>query len=177
MSLRPRLHLAAIPLLLLGIAAETTPAAAQDSFAGFIAGLRDVCAEDPSRACTGRVSAFLDRNKDKKISLQELETLHADAKSAVGDIGSGLSNQERSLISLGVLTLEQAKLETVFRSFDTNADGRLSEAELFADFKLDQRPFGDIISDPDGVDWTAFSARFGKIGNFVLNLLQANQGN
>lgn len=148
-----------------------SPATAQDSFAGFIVGLRDVCAKEPARACTRRVSSFLDSNSDNQVSLQELETLRTQAKSTVDSRDSGISTAERNSISIGLLALPRANLATVFAKFDANTDGGLSEDELFADFQLDRRPLTKIISDPDSVDWVTFAARFGKVGALVLGLL------
>lgn len=147
------------------------PATAQDTFAGFIVGLRDICANQPARTCTRRVSSFLDGDNDNQVSLREFEALRAAAKSTVRNRDSGLSTIERNLISIGLLTLRQAKLATVFANFDTDKSGGLSEDELFADFRLDSRPFAKIVSDPNAVDWQDFAARFGKVGFLVLDLL------
>lgn len=147
------------------------PASAQETFAGFIVGLRDVCAKEPARACTKQVSSFLDGDNDGLVSLPEFENVRTQAKAAVKGRDSGLSTLEHNLISIGLLALPHANLATIFARFDTDGDGGLSEDELFADFELDQRPLGKIIADPGGVDWQAFTARFGKIGFLVRDLL------
>ena len=161
----------------MAMATAMAPAAAQESFAGFIVGLRDVCAAQPARACTGRVSSFLDGDDDDQVSLEEFKTVRAQAKSTVKNRNSGLSGAERTSISIGLLALSPTNLATVFANFDTDRNGGLSEAELFADFRLDQRPLAKIIADPDGVDWTAFATRFGKFGLFLLDLLPAHRRN
>ena len=145
--------------------------AAEDSFAGFIVGLRDVCAEQPARACTRRVSSFLDVDNDNQVSLREFEAVRGQAKSAVGEKNSGLSTTERNMISISLLAFQQVKLDDVFAKFDSNKDGGLSESELFADFQLDQRPLAKIVADADGVDWQSFAGRFGEIGFLLLDLL------
>lgn len=147
------------------------PASAQETFAGFIVSLRDVCDQEPARVCTKRVSSFLDGDNDNRVSLREFENVHAQAKLAVKGRASNLSTTERNLISIGLLALPHANLATIFARFDSDGDGGLSEDELFADFVLDQRPLAKIISDPNGVDWNSFAARFGKIGFLVLDLL------
>lgn len=151
--------------------AAPPPTTAQDAFAGFIVGLRNVCAEQPARLCTRRVSAFLDSDNNGRVSLPEFEAVRAEAKSSVKIRDSGLSNIERSLISVSLLAFQQTKLATVFASFDSNSDGGLSEDELFADFRLDQRPLAKIVADPNSVDWNTFAARFGKVGFLILDLL------
>jgi hypothetical protein len=168
---RPLDYLILAGVISIAVAAVTLPASAQETFAGFIVGLRDVCAKQPARACTARVSSFLDGDNDSRISLQEFEQVRTLAKSAMKRRDSGLSTTERNSISIGLLALPHANLATIFARFDTDADGGLSEAELFADFELDQRPLGKIVSDPGGVDWNSFAARFGKVGFLVLNLL------
>jgi len=170
-SRRPLDYLIVAGIISTALAAAVPPASARDSFAGFIVGLRDVCALEPARACTKQVSSFLDGDNDSQVSLREIEHVHAQAKSTVKRRDSSLSTTERNLISIGLLALPHANLATIFARFDADADGGLSEDELFADFELDQRPLDKIISDPDGVDWKAFAARFGKIGFLVLDLL------
>ena len=150
---------------------------AQENFAGFIFGLRDICAQQPARACTKRVRSYFDGNNDGQISLVEFETARAQAKTAVSDRNSGLSGIERNLISVGLLTLQHAKPAAVFASFDADRDGGLSEDELFTDFQLDQRPLAKIIADPKGVDWSAFAARFGKVGFLIRDLLPPSHRN
>ena len=162
---------------MIAAAATTAPALAQDSFAGFIVGLRDVCAQQPARSCTRQVSRFLDRDNDKRVSLQEVETVRAEAQSTARDRNSAISGIERTSISIGLMALPRANLPTVFANFDTDRDGGLSEDELFADFRLDQRPLARIVADPDSVDWTAFATRFGEIGLFLLDLLPARRRN
>lgn len=167
----PLEFLAVASVISIAVSAVAPPASAQQSFAGFIVGLRDVCAKEPARACTKQVSSFLDGDDDSQVSLREIQDVHAQAKSTVKRRDSDLSTTERNLISIGLLALPHANLATIFGRFDADADGGLSEAELFADFELDQRPLDKIISDPGGVDWQAFAARFGKIGFLVLDLL------
>ena len=161
--------LAAVLLMVVPTAAP--PAAAKNNFAGFIVGLRDICAEQPARACTRRVSSFLDGDNDNQVSLREFEAVRTQAKSAVGEKNSSLSTTERNMISISLLAFQQVKLDDVFAKFDTNKDGGLSESELFADFQLDQRPLAKIVADADGVDWKSFAARFGEIGFLLLDLL------
>jgi hypothetical protein len=59
----------------------------------------------------------------------------------------------------------------VFSNFDSNGDGGLDEDEMFADFDLDQRPFAELVSDPDAVDWQSFATRFGPAGILIIGLL------
>ena len=156
-------------------AALPRPAAGEETFAGFIIGLRDVCANAPARECSGRVMAFLDGDEDGSVSLPEFERVRRQALATAKDNNSGLSNIERSFTTVGLLTLKQSKLATVFANFDGDGDGGLSEAELFADFGLervhDRRPMAEIVAAPNGVDWTAFATRFGKVGFLIIDLL------
>lgn len=164
-------YVTAAAVLSVYFAAIAPPASAQETFAGFIVGLRDVCAEEPARACTKQVTSFLDGDNDNRVSLREFENVRVQAKAAVKGRDSGLSTTERNLISVGLLALPHANLAAIFANFDTDGDGGLSEDELFADFALDRRPLGKVIADPGGVDWNSFAARFGKIGFLVHDLL------
>jgi len=159
---------ALLSVILLAAAATARPAAPFDAF---VAGLRSVCARPPASACATAITAYLDANRDGGVELAEIEAARAGARRAAGDEASTLNSAERSLIAVALAVFAYADLPKAFANFDADGDGRLSKAEMFADFRLDKRSFRDVVADPDGVDWTRFAARFGKVGALITDLV------
>lgn len=143
-------------------------------FDDFIVGLRSACARAPAATCAGAIGAYLDSDADGGIELREVERARDRARRAARDEKSALNSVERSLIAVALMVFKHAGLPEVFANFDADADGRLSQAELFADFRLDRRSFKDVIADPDAVDWKRFAGRFGKVGFLITDLLPSS---
>jgi hypothetical protein len=166
--------MARLGMLVLLLALAVGPrggAEAANPFGAFIQGLRPVCARAPAADCAAAVGRFLDANGNGRIELKELEQAQSAAGRSIADTGSGLNAIERNMTFVGLMVMKHAGLPQVFANFDANGDGVLSRAELFADFRIDRRPFGAIVKDPKAVDWKAFAARFGKVGYLITGLL------
>lgn len=157
-----------VALLFPGAAGE---ARATDPFGAFIKGLRPTCARAPSADCVSAVSAYLDANGNGRVEFWELQRVLTQAGRAVGDKGSALNGIERNLTAVGLMVVRYAGPAKVFANFDSNRDGGLTSEELFADFRIDRRPFGKIVKDPKAVDWKRFAGRFGKVGFLITDLL------
>lgn len=160
--------LVSVALLLPGAAGG---AHAADPFGAFIKSLRPTCARAPSAHCVSAVSAYLDANGNGRVEFRELQRALAQAGKSAGDKGSALNGIERNLTVVGLLAMRYAGPAQVFANFDANRDGGLSTEELFADFRIDRRPFGKIVKDPKAVDWKRFAGRFGKVGYLITDLL------
>ncbi|MDH3703590.1 MAG: hypothetical protein OEU46_20010, partial [Alphaproteobacteria bacterium] len=160
-----------IASILLSIFAGTVVAQAGIPFDTFVVGLRPVCATSPSPDCASAIGSFLDSNANGGVEIAEVKRARDRAKRSVRNNNSSLNSIERSMISVALMVFQHAGIRKVFANFDTDADGSLSQSELFADFRLDQRPFKDVIADPKGVDWKSFAARFGKVGFLITDLL------
>jgi hypothetical protein len=149
-------------------------ASAADPFGAFVKSLRPTCARAPSADCVSAVSAYLDANGNGRVEYSELQRALTQAGKAVGDKGSALNGIERNLIAVALLALRYAGPAQVFANFDADRDGGLSTEELFADFRIDRRPFGKIVKDPKAVNWKRFAGRFGKVGYLITDLLPSS---
>jgi hypothetical protein len=158
-------------LLVIILLTSSSMVRAADPFASFIVGLRSACGQGPSTHCVGAVSAFLDTNASGRIELRELRQASHKARLSVRNKASMLRPLERNMIAVALMVMHHAGLAQVFSNFDTNADGGLSNEEMFADFRIDQRPFGTIVKDPKSVNWKTFAQRFGKVGFLITDLL------
>jgi len=163
-------------LLLAGInivsAAEDPPSPAVADFERFIIGAVPVCQSQPAELCVDDGWAFTDTNADGGISTAEARTM----RTTMGDWffwrQESLSKQERSALALGLFILDAVGVENILAGFDSDSDGQLTRAELLADVKLDQRPLGEILADPDAVDRDAVARRLGAAAPFLDGLLR-----
>lgn len=151
-------------------------AVADTTFESQIAGVRTVCDSASSEACSKAVHKFLDTNNDARVSFKEVEAAQASASASVQDRTSGLTPDERVLFGLALIGMKSAGATQVFTNFDTNGDGGLAHSEMFADVRLDNRPFAVLTNDPDAVDWQALAGRFGTFGRSLVGMVPANSG-
>lgn len=154
-----------------GLIGGSTMALAAAVFDGFVDSMRVICTQQPSDSCAYAVRTFLDADGDGYITESEILQAREEAQGSMTDQGAGLGPEERSIIAVALLVTNDAQISDVFSNFDSNGDGGLEESELFADFTMDQRPFAELVSDPDAVDWKAFATRFGPAGILILGLL------
>ena len=159
--------------LALGMTGTATLAYATAVFDGFVESVSEICTEQPSTSCAFAVKNFLDADGDGFIAYDEVIAARDDARNSMKSQESKLDPQARGIVVVALLVTQDSQLPGVFNNFDTNGDSRLDEGELFADFTLDERPFGDVMADPNGVDWQAFASRFGQAGILILGLLPA----
>jgi hypothetical protein len=135
--------------------------------------MRVACAHAPSTVCASRAAALFDRNGDGGVGRSELAEARRSMVAEAQAQSSGLNDTERGMVALAVAAFDSAGLDTVFAEFDANRDGRIDRAEMFADFRLDERPFHKVAGDPEAVDWPSLADRFGETGRMFLPLLLA----
>jgi hypothetical protein len=68
---------------------------------------------------------------------------------------------ERSLLVLGFVVVEGVGIERLHALYDEDGDGLVDRDELLADVRLDERPLGEVLLDPEAVDRAAIAARLG----------------
>ena len=146
--------------------AETPPTAAVGRFDRFVASSGPVCQREASGRCVDLGLAFADRDGDGRLSVDELE-VRRELKAWLAWKGPKLTPAERTGASLGVWLVDTAGLPALFDSFDANGDGRVTRGELLADVRLDHRPLGDVLLDPEAVDRSAVAGRVGKLAPFL----------
>lgn len=152
------------------------PTAAVARFDGFIASSGPVCQRQASGRCVDLGIGFADRDGDGRLSVDELDTVRREMKAWLAWKGPKLTAAERTGASLGVWLIDTAGLPALFDSFDANADGRVTRSELLADVRLDQRPLGDVLLDPESVDRSAVASRVGKLAPFLQGFFGMGAG-
>ena len=153
-------HLAVALVLLL-------PAAAQADVAGLdrlIQTGRSVCETRPAQRCIDAGWAFADTNRDNVLDLAEIQRVRRLTEQWVIARGKSLPPRQQGSVLMGLMLVDSAGLPVLFANYDLNGDGRMTQAELFADVALDDRPLPWILADRDAVDLQASRRKLGALG-------------
>lgn len=174
---RVALLLAILPLYLLSpgaVAGEPTPGAV--TIQGFLNESVPVCLTAPALDCIDAGWGLTDADFDDLLSVQELDVVRTQITEWFAWRRDDLTRYERSVLTVGIGMLNVVGLETLFASYDANGDGFIDRPELLADIvELDDRPLGQILSDPDAVDRAAVAKRLGALSPLLGRML--GQGN
>lgn len=165
-------RLAGVALLLLAIAtrvgesAETTiamPGPGRDvlAFDQFVAASTPVCLYRAAAACVEVGWVFADRDEDQGLSLVELEEIRDELRAWTQWRADDLNATERSLLALGFVVVDGLGIGRLHALYDQDGDGLVDRDELLADVRLDERPLGEVLLDPEAVDRAAVAARLG----------------
>lgn len=152
------------------LAQQPAPSPAARSLDRFIRFSTPVCEREPSARCVDVGFRYADMNGDGRLSQQELQRV----RDAVADWTSWqentLSQEDAARIAFGVMIVDTLTIPGLIQSYDQDGDGMLTKQELLADVKLDRRPLGEVLADPNNVDRVAFQQRFGMLGGLADNL-------
>ena len=163
-------------LLLLSASAiqaiEPAPSAAIEDFERFVINAVPTCQHQPAQSCVDAGWTFIDTDTNGGISATEVNAVRATMGDWFAWRQASLTNREHSALALGLFVADSVGLENLLAGFDADGDGQLTRAELLADVRLDQRPLGEILSDPTAVDRDAVARRLGAAAPFLGALLQ-----
>jgi len=169
------LSLAAIGLCLATSAAgeqAAVPTPRAVAFEKFLRSSTPICEKQPSARCVDVGWRFADADRDGSLSRNELETIHLAAQDWYAWKGRGLSTQERASVGLGLAMVDGMGVDRMMQGYDANADGRLSRDEALVDVRLDERPLGDVLRDPNSFDRQATARRLGLAGPLFSQLFR-----
>jgi hypothetical protein len=182
----PRPHLAWMRCWLLGaalvfpaarlFAAEAAvppepPSAAVLAFDRFIAASSPVCSFEPSGHCVDMGWHFADTNRDGYLEPSEVKAVRAEVQDWLTWKGGDLTGPQRTGVTLGLIVIDSIGLDNIFAGLNTAGSGKLSRAELLTDVKLDDRPLGKVLQDPNSVDRKDLAHRLGKFSAVVNGML------
>lgn len=154
-------------------AAPARPAATPQiiAFDKFMTLSAPICQNQPAQKCIDFGWRFADRNSDKTLSLAELQTVRAEMGNWLA-WKDNITPRERANAAMGLMIIDSAGLPVLFSGFDGNSDGRLTQAELLADVRLDERPLGQVLTDEKAVDRQRFSQRLGPLSLLAQTMMQ-----
>ena len=166
-----------VPFLLfaaLPARAEDAPTPLAAAFDRFITDSGPPCASRPAAECVALGWKFLDRDRNGGLTAPEVQRL----RQALGEWsswkGQALPAPTRSGLGLGLLLADGLGADRLIAAFDGNGDGKVSQAELLADVKLDQRPLGQVLADPMAVDRAGLARRIGLPVELIAGLFRAS---
>lgn len=141
----------------------------------FIERARKPCETKPAQTCVDLGMKFAAANPKQGLTLADLQNL----RKRIGDWYQWhrpqLSPGERASFALGLLMADGMGLERLHAAFDTDGDGKVSEKELLANVRLDQRPLGEVLSDPTAVDRVGLAQKLGLPPTLTNGLFQTQQ--
>lgn len=161
----PPIALAAILLLPAAVQADV-PALAR-----LIETNRTVCETKPAQRCIDAGWAFADADRDGVLGLTEIQRVRRLTEQWVVTKGKSLPPRQQGSIVMGLMLVDSAGLPVLFGNYDLNGDGKLTQAELFADVKLDNRPLPWILADRDAVDLPASRRKLGALGPLLDSVI------
>lgn len=127
----------------------------------FIDGAREPCQTQPAQVCVDIGYWFAASDPSLGISLDDLVLLRQRMGSWFEAYQPGLRPQARTAFGMGFLLADGMTMQKLHAAFDTDRDGYVSQAELLADVTLDERPLGEVLSDPAAVDRVGLANRLG----------------
>jgi hypothetical protein len=154
-----------------GWAAPEPPIVAFDRF---VTESNPVCEFGHAADCVDLAWRFADTDGNQGLSLEELQAIRADIEVWAIWRQADLAPQERSGIAMGLWLVDAVGLDYLHAVYDTDGDGLISRAELLADVRLDERPIGAVLLDPQAVDHAAIGRRLG-LPPTVLDRLPLDQ--
>ncbi|MFQ5971236.1 MAG: hypothetical protein ACE5Q3_02825 [Alphaproteobacteria bacterium] len=149
------------------------PGAPALAFDDFVRATGPICLLRPAPQCVDASWRFADADADRALSLDEVLAVRGALEDWSLWRAEDLAPKDRTAINFGLFIADVIGVENLFDAYDTNADDRLSRAELLADVTLDGRPIGQILVDPQAVDREAVRERLGKAAPMLEGLLRS----
>ena len=125
---------------------------------------RSVCETKPAQRC-------IDANRDGVLELTEIQRVRRLTEQWVLSKGKSLPPRQQGSIVMGLMLVDSAGLPTLFGNYDLNGDGKLTQKELFADVKLDNRPLPWILADRNAVDLQTSRRKLGALGPLLDSVI------
>ena len=133
----------------------------------FLDRVQVVCGSAAAQRCVNAGWNFAARDPGRGLSLADVERLRQRLGVWYKWRQATLRNRERLSIGLGLLLADGMGLDRLHGAFDADGDGWLNQRELLTDVRLDNRPLGEVLLDPEAVDRAALARRL----KLPINLL------
>ena len=174
-AVAPRVLVAALGLCVATAAAAADrklPTDAINWVERFVRSSGSLCQKAPANDCVDAGWRYADDNRDRGLSLAELRQVRSAVEAWLGWKGDAVVPRERAAVLFGLFIVDAVGLDELFDGYDTDRDGLVSREELLADVRLDERPLGKVLVDPEAVDRRAIARRLGKLAPLLDGYFQ-----
>lgn len=165
------LLLAAAGILASGSAAGVPRPVSLQAFDAAVTQLTERCPRIASTECVDLAWRTADLDGDGELSVPELEAVRQQVDEWTAWKRPALPGHTATAISNGTRLAAAVGFAPLVSAFDADANGRLTQGEAFTDIALDERPLGDVLSDPQAVDRQALVRRIGRVSPVLGALL------
>jgi hypothetical protein len=130
------------------------------------------CQTQPAKTCVDLAWKFAASQRDG-LTVADLQKLRTQLGSWYEVNKALLPPRTRSSFSLGLMLADGMGMDRLHAGFDTDHDGKVSQRELLADVKMDNRPLGQVLADPAAVDRPSVARRLGLPPQITDGLFRA----
>ena len=155
--------------LLLALLLATPPALAQEgeppagawAVQSFIEEAREPCRTMPAQTCVDLGWAFAASDPQRGLTVGDVASLRGMLGEWFAWKQGDLPAREKGSIGMGLMLADGLGMPRVHAAFDADGDGLVSQQELLADVRMDSRPLGEVLADPQAVDRAGLARRLG----------------
>jgi len=149
------------------VRAEEAPSPQVQGFERFFQAAQPTCTFEASGKCVDLGFSYADRDRDGRLTAEELAELQADFGSWAQWKNPVMTKRERTSVAIGSYAMQAIGLTNFIQAYDSDGDGALTQQELLTDITLDERPLGQVLQDPEAVDWLSLQHRLGPAAPFL----------
>ncbi|MBT5433741.1 MAG: hypothetical protein HOI34_10745 [Rhodospirillaceae bacterium] len=124
-----------------------------------ILGAVDACTVQPAQACVDMGWSFAGLAPADGLDASDLSEVRRTLGVWFEATQLILPPRARALVGLGMLLFDGRGPDRLIAGFDNDGDGTVSQTELLADVRLDERPMSVLITDPDAIDRESLALR------------------
>ncbi|MEX2617048.1 MAG: hypothetical protein WD767_13210 [Alphaproteobacteria bacterium] len=136
----------------------------------FIHDVSRTCVSQRAQQCIDAGWRFAARSPEQGLTLVELQELRQKLGGWFNTFQNSMTPQERGSVMMGLLLADGIGIQRLHSAFDTDGNGRVTQRELLADVKLDNRPLGAVLLDEDAVNRKALAGRLGMPPDMIEGL-------
>lgn len=126
---------------------------------GLITGAVDACTRQVAQACVDMGWSFVGLSPSDGLTATHLNEVRRILGVWFEATQNLLPARARTLVGLGMLMFDGRGADRLIAGFDSNGDGTVTQRELLADIRIDERPMSQVIIDPQAVDRESLAQR------------------
>lgn len=136
----------------------------------FIRDVSQTCVSQRAQTCIDAGWKFAAGSPQQGLTLTELQQLRQKLGGWFSAFQDAMTPQERGSVMVGLLLADGIGMQRLHTAFDTDRNGRVTQRELLADVKLDNRPLGAVLLDEKAVNRKALVGRLGMSPDMIEGL-------